>query len=122
MRFLVDAQLPPALASLLRAHGHQADHVNDIGPGDAPDRSLWEFARENDAVIVTKDEDFSLLFALRGEPAAVVWVRIGNYASRRPALVVRAADRRDRDRGGKRSEAHRAPLIADLRSSRSPCR
>jgi len=85
VRFLVDAQLPPALASLLRAHGHQADHVNDIGPGDAPDRSLWEFARENDAVIVTKDEDFSLLFALRGEPAAVVWVRIGN--TRRAALL-----------------------------------
>lgn len=46
MRFLVDAQLPPALARLLTARGHHADHVTDIGRGDAPDRErrallLW---------------------------------------------------------------------------------
>ncbi|WP_425571936.1 DUF5615 family PIN-like protein, partial [Nocardioides dubius] len=60
MRFLVDAQLPLALARLLEEHGHQAEHVTDIGPGDAPDRELWRYALDNDAVIITKDEDFSL--------------------------------------------------------------
>ena len=78
MRFLVDAQLPPALVQLLRDHGHVAEHVTDIGPGDAPDRDLWQYALGNKAVIVTKDEDFSLMFAMRGEAPAVVWVRVGN--------------------------------------------
>ena len=59
MRFLVDAQLPPALARVLSAHGHVAEHVNDIGPGDAPDGDLWRYALQHGAVIVTKDEDFS---------------------------------------------------------------
>lgn len=78
MRFLVDAQLPPAVARLLRDRGHLAEHVNEIGPGDAPDRDLWRYALETNAVIVTKDEDFSLMFAMRGEAPTVVWVRSGN--------------------------------------------
>jgi predicted nuclease of predicted toxin-antitoxin system len=41
MRFLVDAQLPSALVGLLREHGHEAEHVTEIGPADAPDRDIW---------------------------------------------------------------------------------
>ncbi|WP_292814948.1 DUF5615 family PIN-like protein, partial [Microbacterium sp.] len=37
MRFLVDAQLPPAMARMLVGLGHQAEHVTDVGPGDATD-------------------------------------------------------------------------------------
>lgn len=85
MRFLVDAQLPPALARLLRDHDHVAEHVTEIGLGDASDRTLWRYALDNDAVIVTKDEDFSLMSAMGGEAPAVVWVRIGN--TRKTALL-----------------------------------
>jgi predicted nuclease of predicted toxin-antitoxin system len=31
MRFLIDAQLPPALARWLSSAGHDAEHVADIG-------------------------------------------------------------------------------------------
>ena len=31
MRFLFDAQLPPALARLLADRGHVAEHVGDVG-------------------------------------------------------------------------------------------
>ena len=34
-RFLVDAQLPPALARWLTAHGHPSQHVFDFG-GEGP--------------------------------------------------------------------------------------
>jgi predicted nuclease of predicted toxin-antitoxin system len=85
VRFLIDAQLPPALARLLTAHGHQAEHVSDIGRGDAPDRELWHYAVEHDAVLVTKDEDFTDMVLL-GDPApVVVWVRVGN--TRKQALL-----------------------------------
>ena len=39
VRFLVDAQLPPALARRLEAWGHVAEHVVDLGMADAPDQS-----------------------------------------------------------------------------------
>ncbi len=85
MRFLVDAQLPPALAQLLNDRGHMAEHVNDVGPADASDRDLWRYAVEHHAVIVTKDEDFANMVAVSGDAPTVVWVRVGN--TRRVALL-----------------------------------
>lgn len=87
---LIDAQLPPALARLLREHGHEADHVTDIGPGDTPDHDLWRFALANESVIVTKDEAFSNMIARGGEAPAVVWVRAGNT---RRAVLQRGSSR-----------------------------
>lgn len=85
MRFLVDAQLPPALVGLLRKHGHQAEHVVDIGPADAPDSQLWRYAIARSAVIITKDEDFAFMVAVGGTAPAIAWVRTGNV--RRAALL-----------------------------------
>lgn len=64
MRFLIDAQLPPALARWLAAQGHEAEHVADRGMQAAPDAAVWDFARQHHAVIVTKDEDFAQRQAL----------------------------------------------------------
>ena len=44
MRFIVDAQLPPALARLLSAHGYTAEHVVDIGMRDLDDSLIWAHA------------------------------------------------------------------------------
>lgn len=85
MRFLIDAQLPPALARVLDEHGHVAEHVNDIGQSEAPDRELWQYALDRQAVIITKDEDFTQMVAMGGESPTVVWVRVGN--TRRAALL-----------------------------------
>lgn len=85
MRFLVDAQLPPALAWMLAKRGHIAEHVTDIGPADLPDRELWQYAIANDAVLITKDEDFAALLLMRGPSPVIVWIRIPN--TRRQALL-----------------------------------
>lgn len=82
MQFLVDAQLPPALARLLSERGHVAEHVNDIGLGDATDRELWRYALANDAVLITKDEDFPDLALLGGPSPVVIWIRAGNTTRR----------------------------------------
>lgn len=58
MRFIVDAQLPPALARILSCHGYHAEHVGDFGMRDAEDSPIWSYALELDALVVTKDEDF----------------------------------------------------------------
>lgn len=72
---------------MLNRHGHEAEHVNDIGLGDAPDRDLWRYALDHDAVIVTKDEDFAQMFARENVSPPVVWVRVGN--TRRSVLLER---------------------------------
>lgn len=70
---------------MLSAHGHLAEHVTDIGPADAPDRELWLYAVEHEAVLITKDEDFPNMLVLGGAAPALVWVRVGN--TRRRALI-----------------------------------
>ena len=87
MRFLVDAQLPPALARFLASAGHEAEHVDEIGLVSAADSNIWRYAKDHDAIIVTKDEDFVALRAFSGQGPAVVWVRIGNTT--REALLGR---------------------------------
>ena len=78
MRFLVDAQLPPALARLLSAQGHRAEHVGDIGLRDADDSPIWRYALANEAILVTKDEDFAHRLQQGGKTPVILWLRIGN--------------------------------------------
>ncbi len=86
MQFLVDAQLPPALARRLEALGHRAEHVADRGLAAAPDEAIWKHAADTGAVIITKDADFAVRRLLQSGPA-VVWLRLGN--SRRGVLLTR---------------------------------
>lgn len=86
MRFLVDAQLPPVLAKLLREKGHEAEHVAELAMHDADDSSIWNYALEIGAIVVTKDEDFPHRQTQGNKiVSVVVWLRIGN-ASRRALL------------------------------------
>ena len=81
MRFLVDAQLPPALARYLATGRQEAEHVADIGLG-AKDQAIWEYAARVGAVIVSKDEDFAqrTFFGKGGPP--VVWDQIAHTRKR----------------------------------------
>lgn len=87
MRFLVDAQLPPALARWLAAQGHEAEHISDCGLGGAADTAIWNYAAGVNAVIVTKDEDFAQRKALDRSGPVIVWIRLPN--TRRRELLVR---------------------------------
>ncbi len=79
MILLVDNQLPVALARHLSGSGLECFHVLDVGLDDADDRVIWQYAKERDMVIVSKDEDFQILANRQGSiPPQVVWVRIGN--------------------------------------------
>jgi predicted nuclease of predicted toxin-antitoxin system len=82
MRFLVDAQLPPALARWLSAQGHEAEHVLDFGSLQSSDREIWARAVSTGATILTKDRDFLTLRSLDRSGAPVVWIRIGNTTRR----------------------------------------
>jgi len=80
--FLIDAQLPPALARWLVEQGHTADHVDDLGLLEAEDVAIWNHAVLNGAIIVTKDEDFAERTARTNAGPVIVWLRIGNATNR----------------------------------------
>lgn len=84
-RFLVDAQLPPALARWLEAQGHMAEHVFEFDGDGTTDGEIWMRALSTGAIIVSKDEDFPLRAIRDVNGPRVIWVRAGN--SRRAALL-----------------------------------
>ena len=78
MKFLVDAQLPPALARWLREAGHDAQAVRELGLREAEDGAIWNHALAVGAVIVTKDEDFPRRAWQATTSPVIVWLCIGN--------------------------------------------
>ena len=82
MRFVVDAQLPPALVNFLEARGHVAEHVCMRFPPGTSDETIWQYAAAIDAVIVSKDEDFSVLVSIRHTGPSLLWLRMGNTSKR----------------------------------------
>jgi len=78
VKFLVDNQLPPALARFIQDElGAEAVDVADIGLRDASDVTIWKHATNTGLIVVSKDADFTSM-ALNPENAALLWVRVGN--------------------------------------------
>jgi predicted nuclease of predicted toxin-antitoxin system len=78
MKLLFDQNLAPRLVEQLNDLFPGSAHVQSLQLDQAPDMALWNFARENDFLIVTKDVDFSDRSALFGYPPKVIWIRLGN--------------------------------------------
>jgi predicted nuclease of predicted toxin-antitoxin system len=75
----VDAQLSPALAPWITQNfGVECFSVKRLGMVNANDPLIFEAARSANAIVLTKDADFSLLLERLGPPPQVLWVRCGN--------------------------------------------
>lgn len=57
-RILVDENLDPRTAGLLRDRGHDAAHVEETLGKGAEDPPIARYARRNDFVLLTNDADF----------------------------------------------------------------
>jgi predicted nuclease of predicted toxin-antitoxin system len=68
MKLLFDQNLSPRLPRLLAELYPQSVHVRDIGLRDVSDEDIWEYAKQGNYVIVSKDTDFQQRSLLRGHP------------------------------------------------------
>ena len=58
MKLLVDHNLSYKLAKLLKDEYPGSIAVQDVGLSQSPDIEVWNFARVNGFVVMTKDSDF----------------------------------------------------------------
>ncbi len=86
---LFDQNLSPHLVDRLADLYPNSVHVSVIGLDTASDRTVWEYARQHDYIIVTKDADFSELGLLLGFPPKVIWIQRGNCSTRDIELLLR---------------------------------
>ncbi len=84
MRIWVDAQISPAIATWIsNNHTVSAVAIRDLGLRDAKDKEIFEAARQERAVVMTKDNDFVLLLDKLGAPPQVIWITCGNTSNAR---------------------------------------
>lgn len=85
MKFLVDNQLPAALARHLSAQGHECRHVLDLGLDESDDATIWHRVVAESFVLISKDEDFLHMANRPNAGVQFIWVRLGNC--RKQALL-----------------------------------
>ena len=84
MRIWVDAQTSPAIAAWISsAYAVSSVAIRDLGLRDAKDKEIFEAARQENGVVMTKDSDFVLLLDKLGPPPQVIWVTCGNTSNAR---------------------------------------
>lgn len=91
MRFLIDNNLSPILAELLRTAGHDVSHVRDIGLGTATDQVVMSRAEAEHRVVVSADTDFGTLLARSGAKVpSVLLIRrlVGRRAAEQASLIL----------------------------------
>jgi predicted nuclease of predicted toxin-antitoxin system len=64
VKLLLDANLSPRVARLLKEAGHDAIHVADIGLLTAADPEILQSAAKEERILLTADSDFGALLAL----------------------------------------------------------
>ena len=74
MKLLFDHNLSPRLVKRLADLYPDSTHVYLIGMDQVDDDVIWEYAKNNEYAIVSKDVDHSDKCLLRGFPPRVVWV------------------------------------------------
>ena len=89
MKLLFDHNLSPRLIGRLSDMYPDAIHVTHVNLSEALDQDVWEYAREHDLIIITKDADFSDLSVLHGSPPKILWLRIGNCTTDQVETLLR---------------------------------
>lgn len=78
MKLLFDENLSPRFVPALEPEYPGSAHVCALGLRGAADTAIWERARQDAYVIVSKDNDFRQLSFLHGAPPKVIWLSVGN--------------------------------------------
>lgn len=81
MKLLFDENLSHKLVRLLADIFPNSVHVREVGLKAADDPVVWEYAKSNELIIVSKDSDMHQRSFVFGYPPKVVWVRLGNCST-----------------------------------------
>lgn len=79
MNLLLDANISWRLKKLIENHFAKIIHADDL-PFKQPvtDLQIWNYAKENDCIIVTNDEDYFNLSVLYSFPPKIILLKTGN--------------------------------------------
>jgi predicted nuclease of predicted toxin-antitoxin system len=89
VKLLFDQNLSHKLARRVVDLFPNSTHVREVGLKEAEDPVVWEYAKQQSFMIVSKDSDFHQRSFLLGFPPKVVWIRLGNCTTAEVEQVIR---------------------------------
>jgi predicted nuclease of predicted toxin-antitoxin system len=86
---IVDAQISPIVAAwITEIHKISAVSVRSLGFIQATDYEIFMEAKKQNAIVLTKDEDFvQLLYRLKSPPK-IIWLKSGNTSNKQMKKIL----------------------------------
>ena len=91
MKLLFDHNLSPRLVRKFADLYPNSQHLFLLEMDRDEDLTIWEYARQHNYTIVTRDSDYNDLSLVRGFPPKVIWIRRGNCSTHEIEDMLRAA-------------------------------
>ena len=89
MKLLLDENLSLRIIPRINDLYPNSAQVKTLGLISSDDALIWEYAKNHDFVIVSKDSDFHQRSLLYGHPPKFVYLRIGNCPTARIVQILR---------------------------------
>ncbi len=89
MKLLLDENLSDRIVNKIIDLYPDSEHVKTLALINTDDVVIWEYAKANDFVIVSKDSDFHQRSLLYGHPPKFVYLRIGNSPTSQIVQILR---------------------------------
>ena len=88
MKLLFDQNISFRVLRLIEDIFPEANQVHQLGLTDNTDKEIWEYAKENNYIIVTFDGDFYDFSLVWGHPPKIIWLRVTNHVTKEVASVL----------------------------------
>jgi predicted nuclease of predicted toxin-antitoxin system len=89
VKLLLDENLSDRIVHRVIDLYPDSDHVKTLALTNTDDILIWEYAKENNFVIVSKDSDFHQRSLLYGHPPKFIYLRIGNSPTSKIVQILR---------------------------------
>lgn len=89
MKLLLDENLSDRIIPRIIDLYPDSAHVKTLDLTNTEDSIIWDYAKDNDYVIVSKDSDFHQRSILYGHPPKFIYLRIGNSPTSKIVNILR---------------------------------
>ena len=89
MKLLLDENLSDRIINQIIDLYPDSEHVKTLAMTNTDDAVIWEYAKVNNFVIVSKDSDFHQRSLVYGHPPKFIYLRIGNSPTSKIVQILR---------------------------------
>ncbi len=82
MKLLLDENISSKLVKFLMQDFPESSHIDYLKMQGSTDTNIWEYAKNENYIIVSKDNDFRQRSFLFGSPPKVIWISVGNSGTK----------------------------------------